>query len=189
MIDLDVHLAPIALGDANAFERWLAGAERPIRDGLRSFAAACDTEAVLQETLLRIWQIAPRVERDGRPNSLLRLGVRIARNLAISEARKHRRELPQDDGFEERLADLSTRTVGPDPLLRRAIEACRDKLPEKPKQALSMRIEHGGLEADAELAGRLKMRTNTFLQNVTRARKLLAECLEKNGVDLAVELA
>jgi len=33
------------------------------------------------------------------------------------------------------------------------------------------------------------MRTNTFLQNVTRARKLIAECLERHGVDLAAELA
>ena len=33
------------------------------------------------------------------------------------------------------------------------------------------------------------MRKNTFLQNVTRARKLIAECLARHGVDLAVELA
>jgi hypothetical protein len=30
------------------------------------------------------------------------------------------------------------------------------------------------------------MKTNTFLQNVTRARKLLAECLKKRGVALEV---
>ena len=29
------------------------------------------------------------------------------------------------------------------------------------------------------------MRLNTFLQNFTRARKLLAECLRKRGVDLS----
>jgi RNA polymerase sigma-70 factor (ECF subfamily) len=38
------------------------------------------------------------------------------------------------------------------------------------------------------LAERLGMRLNTFLQNFTRARKLLAECLEKRKVDLAVEI-
>jgi hypothetical protein len=32
------------------------------------------------------------------------------------------------------------------------------------------------------------MRKNTFLQNVVRARRLLAECLARRGVDLAVEL-
>jgi hypothetical protein len=32
------------------------------------------------------------------------------------------------------------------------------------------------------------MRLNTFLQNVTRARKFLAECLKTSGVDLEAEL-
>ena len=32
------------------------------------------------------------------------------------------------------------------------------------------------------------MRKNTFLQNFTRARKLLRECLERFGVDLKLEL-
>ena len=31
------------------------------------------------------------------------------------------------------------------------------------------------------------MRLNTFLQNFTRARRQLAECLERQGVDLALE--
>jgi hypothetical protein len=33
------------------------------------------------------------------------------------------------------------------------------------------------------------MRLNTFLQNVTRARRLLAQCLRRGGVDLERELA
>jgi RNA polymerase sigma-70 factor (ECF subfamily) len=40
----------------------------------------------------------------------------------------------------------------------------------------------------ATLAERLGMRLNTFLQNVTRARKLLVECLERRHVDLTLEL-
>ena len=35
-----------------------------------------------------MWQVAPRFERDGRPNGLLRLAIRIARNLAVSEVRR-----------------------------------------------------------------------------------------------------
>ena len=38
-----------------------------------------------------------------------------------------------------------------------------------------------------EEAERLGMRLNTFLQNFTRARKLLADCLERQGVALATE--
>ena len=90
MIDLDAHLPAIQAGDADAFGRWLAGAEPGLRESLRSFAASVDTEAVLQESLLRTWQVAPRVVSDGKPNTLLRLAVRIARNLAVSERRRLR---------------------------------------------------------------------------------------------------
>ena len=72
----------------------------------------------------------------------------------------------------------------PDPLLRKAIEECRKALPGKPAAALLARIESAGAEPDALLAERLQMKLNTFLQNVTRARKLLAECLGRRGVQL-----
>jgi hypothetical protein len=47
-------VAAIAAGDASAFARWMRGAERPIRESLRRYAASVDTEAVLQESLLRV---------------------------------------------------------------------------------------------------------------------------------------
>jgi len=53
--DLDRHLPAIVAGDAQAFAAWLAGAEPRIRASLRGFAAQVDVEAVLQETLLRVW--------------------------------------------------------------------------------------------------------------------------------------
>ena len=65
-------------GDKDAFAAWLAGAERPVRISLRSFAVKVDTEAVLQEALLRVWQVAPRVRPDGRSNALLRFALRSA---------------------------------------------------------------------------------------------------------------
>ncbi len=92
MTDLDVHLSAVVAGDASAFAQWLAGSEPPIRDSLRSFAAVVDVEVIVQETLLRVWQVAPRFERDGRPNGLLRFAIRIARNLAVSEVRRTRAE-------------------------------------------------------------------------------------------------
>src|SRR5208283_2336553 len=83
--DLDVHLVAIRSGDARAFGAWLSAAEPSLRGGLRSFARQVDVEAVLQEALLRTWQVAPRFEADGQPNGLVRLAQRIARNLAVSE--------------------------------------------------------------------------------------------------------
>jgi hypothetical protein len=73
--------------------------------------------------------------------------------------------------------------------LRRIIAICREKLPRKPALALMARLSSAGGEPDLVLAEQLGMKLNTFLQNFTRARKLLAECLARNGVDLEAELS
>jgi len=89
-----------------------------------------------------------------------------------------------DDSTFARLVEQESEAVAmppPDPLLRRAFFECRDQLPEKPAAALSARLEASG-EADEALAANLGMRANTFLQNFTRARKLLADCLQKKGI-------
>jgi DNA-directed RNA polymerase specialized sigma24 family protein len=189
----DELLVAIAAGDTAAFARWLGGAEGRLRDSLRSFAARVDVEAVLQETLLRAWQVAPRVVPDGRPDALVRLAIRIGRNLAVSELRRTRLE-PLEIEALERLAGsgegLSPAPDGwSDPMLRRAIEECRDQLPRKPAEALKARLDSGGADADDRLAERLRMRRNTFLQNITRARRLLADCLRRRGIDLGMELS
>jgi RNA polymerase sigma-70 factor (ECF subfamily) len=100
----DDLLPDIAAGDTVAFARWVAGAEGRLRDSLRSFAARVDTEAVLQEALLRVWQVAPRVTLDGKPDALVRLAVRIARNLAVSELRRNRLEPVELEALERAAA-------------------------------------------------------------------------------------
>jgi DNA-directed RNA polymerase specialized sigma24 family protein len=182
-LDLDTHLAAIATGDADAFGRWVVGAEAPLRGALRSFAARVDTEAILQEALLRVWQVAPRVASDGKPNALLRFALRVAKNRALSELRRARVSGVDDEKF-ARLVEEESEAVAmppPDPLLRRAFFVCREQLPEKPAAALNARLEASG-ESDESLAETLGMRANTFLQNFTRARKLLADCLQKKGI-------
>lgn len=176
----------IAEGDARAFARWVALHEVRLRLSLRSFAAQVDVEAIVQETLLRIWQVALRVEPHPKGQTLMRLAVRIARNLAIDSLRR-RRLTPTEPAALERAIeaqdDLPFEQLGaPDPVLRNTIAGCRDKLPGKPKQALAARIESRGRAHDSELAATLGMRLNTFAQNVSRARKLLARCLERQGV-------
>jgi RNA polymerase sigma factor (sigma-70 family) len=184
-LDLDVHLAAITAGDARAFGAWMAGAEPRVRDSLRSFARVLDVEAVLQETLLRVWQVAPRFSPDGRPNGLVRFAVRIGRNLAISELRRIKVELADPGDLE---AVLGVEPRAPDPMLRDAIADCRDKLPNKPRQALDARLASAGGRDDTELAEELRMKLNTFLQNFTRARQLLADCLKQRGVAVDQEL-
>jgi RNA polymerase sigma-70 factor (ECF subfamily) len=185
MIDLDVHLSAIVAGDADAFARWLAGAEMPVRLSLASFAAVVDVEAVVQESLLRVWQVAPRFEPDGNPNGLLRFGVRIARNLAVSELRRTKTRPVEPADLEDH---REVRASEPDPMLRRAILECRDKLPAKPREVLDARLHSAGSDDDLTLAEALGMRLNTFLQNFSRARKLLAECLGKRGIAVDQEL-
>jgi DNA-directed RNA polymerase specialized sigma24 family protein len=192
-LDTD-ELAPlIAEGDDEAFARWMSLVEGRIRDRLRSFAARVDVESVMQETLLGIWQIAPRFVPDGRENGLMRLAIRIAGNLAVTQYRR-RRPLPMDmEALEAAAAAGDDTSPGPDrasdPLLRRRILDCLGRLPRQPGRAIRARLEDGGVEPDATLAGWVGMQPNTFLQNITRARKLLAECLRRVGIDLQAELA
>ncbi len=184
--DLDVHLTAIIAGDAHAFGRWMASAEPTVRLSLRSFAAVLDVEAVLQESLLRVWQVAGRFERDGKPNGLLRLAIRIARNLALSEVHRTRAAPVPAEELERHPAPEPR---DPDPMLRKAIGDCRAALVGKPRLALDARLAGaGGSLCDADLARSLGMKLNTFLQNFTRARQLLADCLRKKGVDIAMEL-
>lgn len=185
MTDLDRHLPAIAAGDPDAFAGWVAGAEPRVRQSLGSFAAAVDVEAVLQEALLRVWQVAPRFRPDGRPNGLVRLAVRIARNLAVSDLRSRGWQVDGGEDLETLLDALAAPLPEePDPLLRRLIAACLAALPPRPRAALGARLASGGGEPDAALAAALRMAVNTFLQNVTRARRALAECLRRGGADL-----
>lgn len=182
---LDAFLPAIVARDTRAFGQWMAGAEGRMRESLRSFATVVDVEAVLQESLLRVWHVAPRFVPDGRPDGLVRLGIRIARNLAISEVRRTRARPAPDDELERALAeDEPAEVTAPDPMLRKVIAECHDKLPDKPKQALEARVRSEGRAEDLDLALELGMRLNTFLQNFGRARRLLAECLRKHGIAL-----
>ena len=189
MLDLDHELAAIGAGDPDAFARWVAGAEPSLRGGLRPLATRVDAEALLQEALLRVWQVAPRCVPDGKPNALLRLGARIVRNLALDELRRARTSPTEMEQLERSLAEAAREPSAPDPLLRRAIVECRAALPVQPASALQARLDAAGGAPDLELATRLNMKLNTFLQNVGRARKLLADCLRKRGVDVAEELS
>src|SRR5437764_954205 len=144
----DLLLRVIAAGDPHAFGQWIARVERPLRQSLRSFSARVDVEAVVQETFLRTWQIAPRIEADGKPNALFRVALRIARNLAIDEVRRARTQSMGDDDMDSSLA-FATAAQETDPMLRKVIGDCREKLPAQPARALDARIHSSGAEPDA----------------------------------------
>jgi RNA polymerase sigma-70 factor (ECF subfamily) len=179
---IDRAFDAVRRGDQAAFAAWLRLVELPLRDRLRSFAQAVDVEAVLQEGLLRMWQLAPRVRLEGHQASL-RYAAHLTRNLALMETR-HLGRMDRVDA--ERLAALPELRVEPspppDPALRRLIERCLDALPGRPREALRARIRDGAASPDRELAVALHMKLNTFLQNIVRARRQVADCLERHGV-------
>jgi len=187
MTPVDAAWQEVRCGSPAGFRAWLPLVEPVLWRTLRPFAPAVDVEAIIQEALLRMWAIAPVQPLEGE-NASLRFALRLARNLAIDEARRRGREVPlQRDrsGTGDDPPDPIPATEpapSPDPLLRRAILACIDKLPRQPKAALRVRLDAAGTLPDRLLAERLAMQLNTFLQNVTRARRLVEECLAASGI-------
>jgi DNA-directed RNA polymerase specialized sigma24 family protein len=182
--EIDYAFEQTRAGDAEAFAAWVRLVEFPLRGSLRRFARAVDVEAVMQEGLLRMWRLAPALRLEGEDASL-RFSLRLLHNLAVSEARRLRRFEPLDT---DPTGGPPLNRVDPDPpsdpLLRRVIQDCIARLPRQPRVAILARLQEGGHHPDSVLAGRLNMKKNTFLQNVVRARKLLAKCLEGRGVRL-----
>lgn len=133
-----------------------------------------------------MWNRAATFKPDGKPDALLRYAIRIARNHALSELRRARTSPEDMEAMEARLAEHAPLPAPPDPILRARIHRCKERLPDRPAAALDARLDAGGSRSDAELAASVGMTLNTFLQNYSRARRSLMECLEKLGVRLEV---
>jgi DNA-directed RNA polymerase specialized sigma24 family protein len=171
-------------GEPDAFAEWMGMVEIPIRRSLRRFVRAVDIETAVQETLARMWLVASDPERvlEGR-NASLKFAFRVARNVALEEIRRYRHDRFVDL---DELQDLPEGSLDPhpcDPALARAIAECLESLPDQPRKALTARLDNDCLP-DRALAEHLRMKLNTFLQNIVRARRSLEKCLEGRGVRL-----
>src|SRR5262245_632116 len=173
-------------GSEPAFGDWMGRVERPIQSSLRPFARVVDLEVVMQETFARMWVFArdPARTLEG-PNASLRFAIGVARNVAREQVRHAR--LGQMVSLES-LADPPEPEVRDDPPgdpgLRKIIQACLGALPRRPREAITARLRGGATTPDRDLAGQHEMSVHTFLQNIVRARTLLARCLEGRGVTL-----
>jgi DNA-directed RNA polymerase specialized sigma24 family protein len=165
-------------GSHEAFASWLALCEMQLRKSLQPFATLIDDESVLQEGLERMWLLAPKLKLKGE-NASLRFALRLMRNLAISEIRRRRREVPWEPGHSDE--GFSGPDPPTDPAVMRAIRKCLDKLPSRPSEALLARLRAG---PDRELARGVGMKLNAFYKNIGRARKFMEECLRGAGVVL-----
>ena len=171
-------------GNPEAFAEWMGMAKIPLCRSLRRFARAVDVEVVVQETLLRMWLLAndPQWVLEEN-NASLKFAFRVARNVALEEIRRFRQDRFVNVDTLDSLPEGCVEPELPDPALGRAINDCIERLPKQPRRVLSARMRDGWLP-DREIAGGLRMKVNTFLQNIVRARKLLADCLERRGVRL-----
>ncbi len=172
-------------GDKDAFAAWMGMVEIPLRRSLAKFARVIDVEVAVQETLMRMWVLAADSGREIEgTRASLKFAFRVARNVALEEMRRYRQgrfiNLEALDGLPE--GSVAPETS--DPALVRIIKTCMERLPKQPRHALSARLQ-SGMRPDRELAAQLRMKTNTFLQNIVRARRLLRTCLERGGVRLA----
>ena len=187
MTETDALFARVRAGDREAFAEWAGRIEHPVRASLRPFARGADLEVVLQETLLRMWLLATRSGRElVGENASLRMALAVARNVAREELRRARRGSPVPlEGLENAPELAVDPAPEPDPGLARAIRECFERLPVRLRSALLKRIAEGAFRSDRELAAELDLKLNTFLQHVVRARRSLAECLGRKGVELS----
>lgn len=179
--EVDTLFARVRECDLVAFRDWMGRVERPIRASLSRFARAVDVESILQETLLRMWLLATKEERrlEGA-NASLRFAIGLARNLARTEARRMGRLkfLPPEELPEVSQDPLASS----DPGLAAAIRDCLARLTSKLRKVLEARIALGPFQPDRETAEGLRLKPNTFLQCVVRARRQMRKCLEGKGV-------
>lgn len=178
---IDTAFDAVRRGDHDGFARWVSLVEPSLLRSLRSFAKHVDVEATMQESLLRMWVLAPRLELSGA-NASLRYVHTMARNLALRESERQGR-------FDVTApADLEIEGVGDgpatDPVLRKRIIECLQALSARPREALLLRLNDRAARSDRDLAEGLGIRLNTFLQNVVRARRALKRCLESHGISL-----
>jgi len=168
-------------GDHAGFTDWVRRIELPLRVSLRSFAHRVDVEAIVQEALLRMWVLARTLTLEGEDASL-RYALRLARNLALREMERGKIFTPMNPGTEPRSEPQVDPEPPSDPSLRRAILECLERIPRQARAALQARLDSGGADSDRALAARLRMTLNTYLQNIVRARKHFARCLESKGI-------
>jgi len=181
--DYDAEVAElhaIAARDLEAFSRWFARCEIPLKTSLRSFQPFVDVEAVVQDTAIKVWQHTSRIRPDGRSGFLLRWARTVALNAARNAARRHGRHGPMPD--HEDIAD-DVRPM-PDVFLRTRVQRCLERLPASQQLAFRARLDDRGSRTDRELAASIGMSFDAFRQTMTRGRKALVACLSSFKIDV-----
>ena len=175
------ELEAIARRDQDAFSRWFARCEIPLKRSLRNFAEVVDVEAVIQDTAIKVWEGASKIEPDGRPECLLRWALTVARNAARNAATRAGHQVPLEVHPEDAGAPV---VVAGDPILRVRIRRCLEQLRTNPRRVLAARLADSGQRRDRDLATSMGMSFDAFRQNLARGRHALEQCLRGFGIDV-----
>ena len=169
-------LGAVAKGDEAAFER-LYGATRAKLYGvlLRILGRPALAEEVMQETYLKVWQLAD--EFDSSIASPITWMVAMARNRAIDIARKR-----GDLSIEDEPEALEVAAESPPPLARREMTdelkrllSCLGKL-DPEKQRIVLLAYYSGWSRD-QLAQKLDIPVNTIKTWLRRSLLEIRECM------------
>lgn len=175
-------LARYADGDqAAARALTFRHAPRVLALARRMLGDRAEAEDVAQETLLRMWRVAPDWRDEARLSTWL---YRVASNLCVDRLRRRRDqglegvdELP--DGAPAPLAELETRDRA------RALEAALAELPER--QRLAVVLRHMEERSNIEIAEILGLSVEAVESLLARARRTLSRLLTPRRAELGFE--
>lgn len=147
---------------------------------LRLVDNAQDAEDLTQESLLRVYRTAEKL--DGREESLLAWGLRIARNLVIDYRRRRRAILTEGDVLDQ--AFESRQPTAEEIYSRSAdvgtIAEAIDALPQQFREVLVLRYQ-SGLSYE-NIATVLDVPLTTVETRLFRAKKNLRAILQSKGI-------
>jgi len=172
-----------ATGDSLAARLLVARmAPRLHRLALRLLADAAEAEDVVQEAMLRLWQIAPRWQSGGaQPSTWV---YRVTVNLATDRLRR-RRSVALDA-----VAEPADETPAPFEVLLEAdralaLEAALAQLPDRQRQAVVLRHLEG--MPNPEIAEVMGVGIEAVESLTARGKRRLAELLSARRHDLGYE--
>lgn len=175
-------------GDAAAAQRLAAAlGPRLFGQAYRMLGDRAEAEDVAQDTLLRLWRMAPRWDQDGAA-SVAGWCHGVARNLCIDRMRRvagARGTVPLED-----VSDPADPAPGAEQTLQtrarsQALQAALRVLPDRQRQAVVLRHIEGA--SNPEIAERLGGSVEAIESLISRGKRALSSALAGRRAELGFE--
>jgi RNA polymerase sigma-70 factor (ECF subfamily) len=181
-------LLQAASGDARAAQD-LAGALAPrlFAQAFRMLGDRAEAEDVAQDTLLRLWRMAPRWDEDGSA-SVAGWCHAVARNLCIDRMRRRggaRATLPLDDVTAPEDPKPGAEAQMQTAARARALHAALRDLPDRQRHAVVLRHMEG--LANPDIAERIGGSVEAVESLIARGKRALAKALAGRRAELGFE--